>query len=411
MSKKNSHHERHETHEKKKPEIRFQAYNNEWEEKELGEVGEFNPKAELPEIFEYVDLESVIGTELVYHRKENKVHAPSRAQRLAQSGDLFYQTVRPYQKNNYLFQLHSENYVFSTGYAQIRPNNNDGNFLLSFVQTAEFVKSVMDRCTGTSYPAINSNELSLIKVLIPSPAEQSQIGTFFQNIDNLISLRQKKLEKLKNTKKAFLNKMFPKEGSDVPEIRFEGFSGKWERKELGKVKDVRDGTHDSPKYIIEGYPLVTSKNLSYSGLDLSNVSYISLDDFMKINKRSKVDVGDIIFGMIGTIGNPIMIDRDDFAIKNVALIKNGGDILNVFLLQLLKSHLFKNYIQNEYSGSTQSFLGLNKIREYIFPMPNIEEQSKIGQFFQTLDRLIGLQDKEIEKLKNLKKAFLEKMFV
>jgi type I restriction enzyme S subunit len=111
------------------PEIRFEGFSGEWTQKKLGEVGTFNPKEALPEVFEYVDLESVVGTEMVSHRTETRKTAPSRAQRLARQGDLFFQTVRPYQKNNHLFTLPFTNYVFSTGYAQIRPIN-DGNFLL-----------------------------------------------------------------------------------------------------------------------------------------------------------------------------------------------------------------------------------------------------------------------------------------
>ena len=92
-----------------------------WEQRKLGELALFNPKDELPRTFEYVDLESVVGTEMLSHRTEVKSSAPSRAQRLAHTGDLFYQTVRPYQKNNYLFEKPDNNYVFSTGYAQMRP--------------------------------------------------------------------------------------------------------------------------------------------------------------------------------------------------------------------------------------------------------------------------------------------------
>lgn len=192
----------------RKPKLRFAGFTDDWEQRKLGTIAEFNPKAELPETFEYVDLESVVGTEMIDHREEIKATAPSRAQRLARQGDLFYQTVRPYQKNNYLFEKACNNYVFSTGYAQMRPYG-DGYFLLSLVQNDLFVKSVLDRCTGTSYPAINSNDLADTEVFIPlNNNEQTRIGAFFKNIDNLITLYQRKLEKLQNIKKAYLNEMF-----------------------------------------------------------------------------------------------------------------------------------------------------------------------------------------------------------
>lgn len=160
------------------------------------------------------------------------------------------------------------------------------------------------------------------------------------------------------------------------------------------MKNVRDGTHDSPKYHNEGHPLVTSKNLTDHGLDMSDVSLISDEDFEAINQRSKVDVGDIIFGMIGTIGNPVILERDDFAIKNVALLKNGGEVDNRFLIQLLKSPVFDRYMRKENAGGTQKFLGLSQIRNFEFLTPAMDEQVKIGEFFKNLDHLITLHQRE-----------------
>ena len=192
---------------KKEPAIRFTGFSGEWEEKELFRVAEFNPKEALPEIFEYVDLESVIGTRMVSHRTERRESAPSRAQRLARKGDVFYQTVRPYQKNNYLYDKNETNYVFSTGYAQMRPYGN-GYFLLSFVQLPRFVKVVLENCTGTSYPVINSTQLANIDSYFPDYEEQTKIGNLFQQLDTLITQQQSQLTKLNTIKQALLAKMF-----------------------------------------------------------------------------------------------------------------------------------------------------------------------------------------------------------
>lgn len=190
------------------PEIRFPGFTDAWEQRKLNKVAEFNPKSELPDEFEYVDLESVVGTEMISHRTETKDSAPSRAQRLAQPGDVFFQTVRPYQKNNYLFSKHDNNYVFSTGYAQMRPNI-DTAFLMSFLQTDSFVKIVLDNCTGTSYPAINSNDLSNLEISLPkSSEEQKKVGETIISIDNLITLHQRELDHLKLLKKGMLHQMF-----------------------------------------------------------------------------------------------------------------------------------------------------------------------------------------------------------
>ena len=190
------------------PEIRFNGFANAWEQRKLGELAFFNPKEKLPDVFEYVDLESVVGIEMLSHRTEEKATAPSRAQRLAHTGDLFYQTVRPYQKNNYLFEKSEKHYVFSTGYAQLRPLV-DGYFLLSLVQNGQFVKTVLDNCTGTNYPAINANDLAEIDVFYPKDEhEQHQIGEYFRHLDHLITLHQRKLDMLKKLKSACLSEMF-----------------------------------------------------------------------------------------------------------------------------------------------------------------------------------------------------------
>ncbi len=186
------------------PELRFKGFTDPWEQRKLGVCAEFNPKSELPDTFEYVDLESVVGTDILSHRTESKSSAPSRAQRLAQKGDVFYQTVRPYQKNNCIFEKDDNNWVFSTGYAQLRPVN-DGYFLLTLLQNEDFVKLVLDRCTGTSYPAINSNDLADIDVFIPIDSkEQQRIGGYFKNLDTLITLHQRKSEQEKQKKKALM---------------------------------------------------------------------------------------------------------------------------------------------------------------------------------------------------------------
>lgn len=190
------------------PEIRFKGFTDAWEQRKLSEVVTINPKTELPDKFKYVDLESVVGTNLLGFQVIKKENAPSRAQRLASYGDVFYQTVRPYQRNNYLFENIDKDMVFSTGYAQLR-SKLDSYFLLTLVQNDNFVKVVLDNCTGTSYPAINGSELGKITVQIPSNDEEAnQIGKVFRGIDNIITIHQCKLDKLQDVKKGLLQKMF-----------------------------------------------------------------------------------------------------------------------------------------------------------------------------------------------------------
>ena len=192
----------------KTPKIRFSGFTNDWEQRKLGEIAIFNPKSKLPSTFEYVDLESVIGTEMVSHSTETISTAPSRAQRLAKKGDIFYQTVRPYQKNNYLFEKDRRNYVFSTGYAQLRPFVYE-RFLFYLIQNGNFVNMVLYNCTGTIYPASNSSDLRRIDIYLSrNSTEQKCIGDTIKTLDHLITLHQSKLKKLQKIKKSMLESMF-----------------------------------------------------------------------------------------------------------------------------------------------------------------------------------------------------------
>ena len=156
--------------------------------------------------------------------------------------------------------------------------------------------------------------------------------------------------------------------------------------------------------------MVTSKNLKENGLDLTDVSFISMEDYLEINKRSKVNYGDILLGLIGTIGNPVLVDSVGFAIKNVGLIKNSENFYKYFLIQILKSSIFENYVSQKNTGNTQKFLGLDTLRNFQFLCPSKEEQTQIGNFFKQLDDTIALHQGTLEKYQKLKISYLEKMF-
>jgi type I restriction enzyme M protein len=172
----------------------------------------------------------------------------------------------------------------------------------------------------------------------------------------------------------------------------------WEMKDLGEVCDVRDGTHDSPKYQNDGFPLITSKNIKNGEIDFENVNYISKIDFEKVNKRSKVDDGDIIMPMIGTIGSPIVVTKtQEFAIKNVALIKfNNSNVLNYYIHLILLSPIFDTYITQNSKGSTQKFISLSLLREMMIPIPPIEIQQSIVEQIESERQIIEGNKKLIE---------------
>ena len=196
-----------------------------------------------------------------------------------------------------------------------------------------------------------------------------------------------------------------------PQVRFKGFNDDWEQRKLSDVADVRDGTHASPKYISEGHPLVTSKNVKDGFVNYDDIQYISDEDFDEINKRSKVDVNDVLIGMIGTIGNIALIRKEpDFAIKNVALIKDAKKINYLYIYHFLQSNSTIKQLTNSMDGGTQKFIALGNIRNLDIDIPSDQEQAKLGQYFESLDNLITLHQRKCDKLQKIKKSMLEKMF-
>ncbi|MDG4969563.1 restriction endonuclease subunit S [Lactococcus lactis] len=286
----------------------------------------------------------------------------------------------------------------------------DSTFLALTISNGNQKKELSKRAQGKSVVHIRNEDLKKVLLVFPKKEEQKLIGRFFCSLDQTIAFQQRKLEKMKSMKSAYLSEMFPAEGERKPKRRFPGFTDDWEQRELGEVADVRDGTHDSPKFVDNGYPLVTSKNLTSGTLDLTDVSYLTQEDYDAINQRSRVDKGDILFAMIGTIGNPVIVENTGFAIKNVALIKEDK-VPNKFLLQLLKSSVFEKYIKFENAGGTQKFLGLGTIRNFKFLSPSKEEAIQIADFFSNLDQTIAFQQQKLEKLQNIKKAYLNEMFI
>ena len=192
----------------------------------------------------------------------------------------------------------------------------------------------------------------------------------------------------------------------------------WEWKSLNEVFIVKDGTHDSPKYIEEnGYPLLTSKNLRENGLDYSNFKLISEEDYIKINQRSKVDKGDLLFAMIGTIGNPTIIEQEpNFAIKNVALFKPMNKENKIeFLRYYFLSNFVIDKMINEANGATQKFVGLTYLRNFLYPQPPLEEQkrivAKLDILFKKIDKAIALHQKNIDEVNVFMASVLNDVFL
>ncbi|WP_436676991.1 restriction endonuclease subunit S [Lactiplantibacillus plantarum] len=406
----------------KVPQIRFNGYSDDWEERNLSDLATFSKGKGYSKSDLVSDGFPAILYGRMYTKYESQINdvndtfvADATDAVLSQTGDVIVpgsgETPEDIARAS---NVNVSGVVLGGDINIIRPDAEkmDSTFLALTISNGQQQTELIKRAQGKSVVHLHNSDLKKVNVVAPSKDEQRAISSLFNQLDNLIAANQRRLDLLKEQKKGYLQKMFPKNGAKVPELRFAGFADDWEERKLGEFSDVRDGTHASPKYVSQGHPMVTSKNLTHSGLDMTDVSFLTDKDFNEINKRSKVSIGDILFGMIGTIGNPVIVDRDDFAIKNVALIKEktSNPITNKWLLQYLKSPSFNRFIQKENAGGTQKFIALGLIRDMKLRVPEFDEQQKIGAFFKKIDDTIALHQRKLEKLQELKKGYLQKMF-
>lgn len=234
---------------------------------------------------------------------------------------------------------------------------------------------------GVTIKHLVKSSLLSIELPVPPLPTQHTIVSEFDKINELIGLKKEQLKDYDNLAMSIFYEMF---GDPVANDK------KWDIESLGKVCDVRDGTHDSPQYLQESpYILITSKNLVNGKIDYSNVNYISEEDYIAINKRSQVDDGDIIMAMIGTIGNPIIVKLEEhkFCIKNVALIKFFNDSLvsNKYVHSLLNNESYLTFIKSQNKGGTQKFVALGTIRKLPIPIPPLSYQQQFAKRIELIE--------------------------
>lgn len=258
--------------------------------------------------------------------------------------------------------------------------------------------------TGSTFKAIGRKVLE--ETLVPNITleKQTEFSAVLEKVYAVIQARKTELQKLDELVKARFFEMF---GDTI----LNPFG--WKKDLLGTVCDVRDGTHDSPLYFESGYPLVTSKNVTGGKIDLTDCSLICEADFKKINERSKVDIGDIIMPMIGTVGKPVIVDIEpNFAIKNVSLIKFKADsrVLNIYIRALLQSDYFDDAVLSKVRGGTQKFISLGDIRKLEVLVPPMELQEQFATFIKQTDKSKVAVQKALDEAQLLFDSLMQQYF-
>lgn len=267
---------------------------------------------------------------------------------------------------------------------------------------------------GGTIKTITKNALSSFEVLLPLTEEQIQIGEFFQNLDQSIALYKKKLAQTQNFKKAMLEKMFPKQGSMYPEIRLKGFSGDWEPFTLGSLCHIGDIDHRMPDSREQGIPyLMTGDFIGINELDFKNAKRISNEDYEQLAKKIKPEAGDILFARYASVGTVRYVKTHlKFLISySCTILKTSINSNGEYLFYYLQTKCSQNQIEQEINTGSQRNIGIDSLKKLSILMPKDDEQRAIADFFRKIDENLVLQEKQLQTLKNLKQAFLEKMFV
>lgn len=292
------------------------------------------------------------------------------------------------------------------GLAAIRASDViDKEFLFNFLVKHE--KDIIGN-EGAVFNSLNKSQIENIEINLPPIPEQKEIIRIIEISFDKIEKAKNNIEKnLKNTKELFesyLQSVFENAGKDC------------EVKLLNEICEVKDGTHDSPKYISRGIPFVTQKNIREAGLTFDNTKFISVADHNKFYKRSNVTFGDILISMIGANRGMAAIVNDNlvFSIKNVGLIKANNKINIHYLLYFLKSPSAIKYVKEKSNGGAQEFIGLTSLRSFPIPYANLKEQEIIVKKLDALStntrKLESIYEKKLKSLEELKKSVLQKAF-
>ncbi len=273
-------------------------------------------------------------------------------------------------------------------------------FLSLLCRYEPFWASMRERTVGSVLrrKTLSATALMEIPIQLPPLPEQKRIVDLISSVDSYIEALQQQLETTKKSKNAVLHELLTVSGDE------------FEYKALSDICEVRDGTHDSPKPSHEGFALVTSKNIKDGKLDLESAYLISPQDYVEVNKRSKVERFNLLISMIGTIGEVIVVEEEpNFAIKNVGLLKSSNPILSRYLCHYLGSQFGKSAVSLSVSGSTQKFISLGKLRELRVLYPSEERQKAIVELMTLFDHQISKNLELVVRTRKLRSALLSQL--
>ena len=405
------------TEQVKVPEIRFAGFTDPWEQRKLGELVVIERGGSPRPIDEYITDDTnglnwvKIGDAPSLGRYISKTSEKIKPEGLSKTrqvhpGDLILSNSMSFGRP-YIMAIEG---CIHDGWLLIRdePKSFDPMYLCHMLGTPKMLNQYRMLASGSTVNNLNKELVSNASILMPCKSEQKVIGQFFNHLDDLITLHQRKYDKLVVFKKSMLEKMFPKDGESVPEIRFAGFTDPWEQRKLGDVTDsfsggTPDGSHAS--YYGGSIPFIRSAEIN------SDKTELFLTEKGLDNSSAKiVERGTVLYALYGATSGEVGIAAIKGAINQAILALSphtGNDPL--FLASWLRRE--KARIVDTYLQGGQGNLSGSIVKELSFALPQQKEQQVIGSFFSHLDNLITLHQRKLELLRNIKKSLLDKMFV
>lgn len=411
------------------PAIRFKGFSDTWEQRKLSEIATMHARIgwqnlRTSEFLDSGDYMLITGTDFIdgavnfdtchyveRERYEQDKHIQIRNGSILITKDGTLGKVAYIQGLTMPATLNAG--VFNV---EIKDENEvDNRYLFQYLKAPFLMDYVDKKATGGTIKHLNQNILVDFPVVLPHKAEQEKIGEYFLAIDHLITLHQRKYDKLTNVKKSMLEKMFPQNGSNVPEIRFKGFTEAWEQRKFSELVQIERGGSPRP---IDDFITDAPNGLNWVKIgDAPTQGNYITKTAEKIRpeglpKTREVHPGDLILSNSMSFGKPYIMGIDGCIHDGWLLIRNTYGVFDLtFLCHLLGTPQMLSQYRSLAAGSTVNNLNKELVGNIYVTIPSITEQRVLGAYLEQLDNLITLHQRELEKLKNLKKACLEKMFV
>lgn len=409
----------------RKPSYRFAGYTEPWEEKKLGEVSTHRSGTSIEKYFaengvykvisigsygldgEYIDQGiRAISNEVTDKKivKENELTMVLNDK--TSNGTIIGRTLLIKSSNEFVVNQRTEiispKEILDSQYAYVLLN---GNF-------REQVKKIVQ---GGTQIYVNYSSVEQLKLPLPSLPEQTAIGSFFQDIDQLISLQQRKLEVLKEQKKTYLKLLFPAKGQTKPALRFAGFEDEWQEVKLGNLI-LRGGSGGTPKSTVAKYyggdiPFLSITDISNSGKYLKKTEKTITNEGLQNSSAWVVPEGAISLAMYASVGKLAILGIDCATSQAFYNMVFEDDIVRNFVYITLEKANIYNEWGSLISTGTQANLNAEKVKNFSFLYPRKPEQEAIGSFFQDLDKAIAKQEEKVNQLKESKQTLLRKMFI